>query len=242
MNRTQDKTLEAVARAWSAVEVSICGMCACSMAERDSGHRVDCWYPEYLAKRDELNRILALVCREEGALREAAYYWRDYCETRVLECIPDPAERELAACIDAQRRDLPTAKGKGAAPKETGLPKRLPTIAELEAILESKEHVELEILPNGEIREKKQGSQEKGRKPLTMRENVGGEYEEAAPKREQVETSSAREHEIDGMKKTIRDFSVIAPKVIEAFTSIANELDRRRANAKPRAGGEGGRT
>jgi hypothetical protein len=55
-----------------------------------------------------------------------------------------------------------------------------PTIAELEKILESEEQVELEILPNGEVRAKgKTSSQELGgRKPLTMRENLGGEYAE----------------------------------------------------------------
>ena len=55
-----------------------------------------------------------------------------------------------------------------------------PTIAELEKILESEEQVELEILPNGEVRAKgKTSSQELGgRKPLTMREDLGGEYAE----------------------------------------------------------------
>jgi hypothetical protein len=53
-----------------------------------------------------------------------------------------------------------------------------PTIAELEAILDSEESVEIEILPNGEVRAKGQASdQERGyRKPLTMREDLGGEY------------------------------------------------------------------
>lgn len=55
-----------------------------------------------------------------------------------------------------------------------------PTIAQLEAILESEEEVEIEILPNGEVRAKGQTSaQELGdRKPLTMREDLGGEYSE----------------------------------------------------------------
>ncbi len=55
-----------------------------------------------------------------------------------------------------------------------------PTIEQLEAILESEEEVELEILPNGEVRAKGQTSAEElgGRKPLTMRENLGGEYSE----------------------------------------------------------------
>ena len=53
-----------------------------------------------------------------------------------------------------------------------------PTIAELEAILESEEEVEIVILPNGEIRAQGQASAEElgGRKPLTMREDLGGEY------------------------------------------------------------------
>lgn len=53
-----------------------------------------------------------------------------------------------------------------------------PTIAQLEQILESEEEVEIEILPNGEVRAKGQTSQQElgGRKPLTMREDLGGEY------------------------------------------------------------------
>ena len=56
-----------------------------------------------------------------------------------------------------------------------------PTIAELEAILEKEEEVEIEILPNGEVRAKGQSTvQERGgrSKPLTMREDLGGEYSE----------------------------------------------------------------
>ena len=55
-----------------------------------------------------------------------------------------------------------------------------PTIAELEAILESDAQAELEILPNGEIR---RGGARVADKPLTFRDNLGGEYGEvnAAP-------------------------------------------------------------
>jgi hypothetical protein len=53
-----------------------------------------------------------------------------------------------------------------------------PTIYELEAILESEEQVALEILPNGEIRAAGRTSAAElgGKKPITMRENLGGEY------------------------------------------------------------------
>jgi hypothetical protein len=53
-----------------------------------------------------------------------------------------------------------------------------PTIAELEAILDMEEEVEIEILPNGEVRAKGQTTQRElgGLKPLTMREDLGGEY------------------------------------------------------------------
>ena len=53
-----------------------------------------------------------------------------------------------------------------------------PTIAQLEQILEKEEEVEIDILPNGEVRAKNQTSEVElgGRKPLTMRENLGGEY------------------------------------------------------------------
>lgn len=55
-----------------------------------------------------------------------------------------------------------------------------PTIAELEAILQNEEEVPIEILPNGEVRAKGQTSAQElgGRKPLTMREDLGGEYGE----------------------------------------------------------------
>jgi hypothetical protein len=53
-----------------------------------------------------------------------------------------------------------------------------PTISELEAILQNEEEVPIEILPNGEVREKGRTSAQElgGRKPLTMREDLGGEY------------------------------------------------------------------
>ena len=56
-----------------------------------------------------------------------------------------------------------------------------PTIAQLEAILEKEEQVEIEILPNGEVRAKGETTQQElgGRKPLTMREDLGGEYGES---------------------------------------------------------------
>ncbi len=58
-----------------------------------------------------------------------------------------------------------------------------PTITELEAILQREDEVEIEILPNGEIRAKDQTNpDERGnRKPLTMREDLGGEYGGDAP-------------------------------------------------------------
>lgn len=54
-----------------------------------------------------------------------------------------------------------------------------PTIQDLERILDQEEEVPIEILPNGEIRAKGQtdaGELGGGKKPLTMREDLGGEY------------------------------------------------------------------
>jgi hypothetical protein len=53
-----------------------------------------------------------------------------------------------------------------------------PTIKELEEILENEEDTPIEILPNGEIRPVGSGaSADLGRrKPITMREDLGGEY------------------------------------------------------------------
>ena len=53
-----------------------------------------------------------------------------------------------------------------------------PTIDQLEQILDSEEEVEIEILPNGEVRAKNGSTTSElgGKKPLTMREDLGGEY------------------------------------------------------------------
>ena len=52
-----------------------------------------------------------------------------------------------------------------------------PIIRDLEKILQDEETTPIEILSNGEIRALCTGSGELGgRKPLTMREDLGGEY------------------------------------------------------------------
>jgi hypothetical protein len=53
-----------------------------------------------------------------------------------------------------------------------------PSIQELEALLKSEEDTPIQILPNGEIRPVGQTNPSElgGKKPLTMRENLGGEY------------------------------------------------------------------
>jgi len=50
------------------------------------------------------------------------------------------------------------------------------TIREIEAILEKEEDAPLEILQNGEIRMALRSKRKEKRKPLTMREDLGGEY------------------------------------------------------------------
>ena len=53
-----------------------------------------------------------------------------------------------------------------------------PTIRELEQLLESEEDEPIEILPNGEIRARGESdpAERNYKKPLTMREDLGGEY------------------------------------------------------------------
>ncbi len=53
-----------------------------------------------------------------------------------------------------------------------------PTIQDLEALLNSEEDIPIQILPNGEIRQVGQTSAAEtgNKKPLTMKENLGGEY------------------------------------------------------------------
>ena len=55
---------------------------------------------------------------------------------------------------------------------------RKPTIHELEAILEEEEDTPIEILPNGEVRTigGSDAFERGSRKPITMREDLGGEY------------------------------------------------------------------
>lgn len=60
-------------------------------------------------------------------------------------------------------------------------PRQRPTIAALEDILEREDDVPITILPNGEIRaatDEEIAASKAGKptKPLTMRENLGGEY------------------------------------------------------------------
>ena len=56
--------------------------------------------------------------------------------------------------------------------------KRKPSIKELEELLNKEEDSPIEILPNGEIRELggSEASESGHKKPLTMREDLGGEY------------------------------------------------------------------
>ena len=55
---------------------------------------------------------------------------------------------------------------------------RKPTIEELERLLDSEEDTPIEILPNGEIRALggSEAAERNFKKPLTMREDLGGEY------------------------------------------------------------------
>jgi hypothetical protein len=56
-----------------------------------------------------------------------------------------------------------------------------PSIADLERILDDEEATPIEILATGEIRPLGTGKAENNnKKPLTMREDLGGEYGEAS--------------------------------------------------------------
>jgi len=59
--------------------------------------------------------------------------------------------------------------------KPSDIPKRL-TIEQLEELLNNEEDQAIEILPNGEVREVQPVEGKPKRKPLTLRENLGGEY------------------------------------------------------------------
>jgi hypothetical protein len=69
---------------------------------------------------------------------------------------------------------------------ESNQPTRM-SIDQLEKLINREEEVMLEILPNGEIREfseKEQAEVRSKRKPLTLRENLGGQYSFPPPKGE----------------------------------------------------------
>lgn len=54
-----------------------------------------------------------------------------------------------------------------------------PSIDDLEKLLKREDEVMLEIMPNGEVREfseEEKTEVRSKRKPLTLRENLGGEY------------------------------------------------------------------
>ena len=52
-----------------------------------------------------------------------------------------------------------------------------PTIDQLKGLLDKEEDIPIEIMPNGEIRARNpSNSLEIGKKPLTMKEDLGGEY------------------------------------------------------------------
>lgn len=50
------------------------------------------------------------------------------------------------------------------------------SIKQLEEILQKDDEVEIEILPNGEVRQKDSGEKVDPLKVLTFRDNLGGEY------------------------------------------------------------------
>ncbi len=55
----------------------------------------------------------------------------------------------------------------------------MPTIKEIEELLKNEEDVPIDILPNGEIRARGTTNPADlgGRKPVTMKEDLGGEYQ-----------------------------------------------------------------
>ena len=75
--------------------------------------------------------------------------------------------------MDSESKTCPMCKGTGRV-KESNAKR----VAELEAILDQEEDIPLTIMPNGEITTA-DGKRSKG-KPLTMREDLGGEYGRAA--------------------------------------------------------------
>ena len=59
--------------------------------------------------------------------------------------------------------------------------KKKPTIAYLEALLKNESDVPLRVMPNGEIRAlTKKQIRDKKYRPLTLKEDLGGEYGVAA--------------------------------------------------------------
>jgi hypothetical protein len=60
---------------------------------------------------------------------------------------------------------------------EVSVPQKA-SIDELERLLNEEEDTPIQILPNGEIRQEGNASASEmgGKKPLTMKENLGGEY------------------------------------------------------------------
>ena len=92
-------------------------------------------------------------------------------ETKTELTPEQQARLEADEAVEAEINDQDLKKVKGK-----------PTIEELEAILSAEEETALEILPNGEIRQlgRSRPDERSNKKPLTLREDLGGEYAEAA--------------------------------------------------------------
>jgi len=80
--------------------------------------------------------------------------------------------------VDRLKEALATAKEEqeGAQEESDGNTDRRPTIEELEAILGKDDETSIEILPNGEVRVERRPLPNDSVKPITFRDNLGGEY------------------------------------------------------------------
>ena len=113
---------------------------------------------EVITPEQELKDTIASLSADNDRLKE---------DTTALGLEADQLKEALATAKEEQE---------GAQEESDGNTDRRPTIEELEAILGKDDETSIEILPNGEVRVERRPLPNDSVKPITFRDNLGGEY------------------------------------------------------------------
>jgi len=111
-----------------------------------------------ITPEQELKDTIASLSADNDCLKE---------DTTALGLEADQLKEALATAKEEQE---------GAQEESDGNTDRRPTIEELEAILGRDDETAVDILPNGEVVVERRPRSDDNPKPLTFRDNLGGEY------------------------------------------------------------------